>query len=147
MSLFFTLDTLGLSFTKNLNWQCNISTLAKLASRKFGVPWRLRPFFSPSKFLALYRVLTLPCMEYGSHVRGGSTYTALLNRVESKVFRLINSPPLTDCLYSISHWCNVAYLSLFNGYVHADCSSDLGNYMPPPIVLLIPIKSIFLMQE
>ena len=43
-----TLNTLGLSFTKNLNWQFHISTLAKSASKKLGVLWRLRPFFSPS---------------------------------------------------------------------------------------------------
>ena len=40
--------------------------------------------------------------------RGGSTHTALLNRVESKIFRIINSPPLTDCLDSLSYRCNVA---------------------------------------
>ena len=43
-----TLNTLGLSFTKNLNWQFHISTLAKSASKKIGVLLRLRPFFSPS---------------------------------------------------------------------------------------------------
>ena len=44
---------------------------------------------------------------------GGSTHTAPLNRVEPKAFHLINSPPLTDCLDSLSHQCNVAFLSLF----------------------------------
>ena len=43
---------------------------------------------------------------------GGSTHIALLNRVEFKAIRLINSPPLTDCLDSLSHRRNVApYLS------------------------------------
>ena len=59
---------------------------------------------------------------------GGSTHTALLNRVESKAFRLINSPPLTDC-----HRHNVTSLSLFYHYFHADCSSELSNCMPPPL--------------
>ena len=32
-----TLNTLGLSITKNLNWQFHISTFAKSASKKLGV--------------------------------------------------------------------------------------------------------------
>ena len=83
-----TLNTLGLSLDKNLNWQFHIFTLAKSVSKKLGVLWRLRPFFSPSQLLALYMGIIRPCMEYGSHVLGCSTHTALLNRVESKVFRL-----------------------------------------------------------
>ena len=87
---------------------------------------------------------------------GGSTHTALLNRVESKTFRLINSPPLTDCLDFISHCRNVASLFIFYRYFHADCSSGLANCMPPPsrglaaqdfLLLLILIPSIYLMQE
>ena len=128
-----TMNILGLSFTKNLNWKSHISSLAKTASRKLGVLWRLRPFFSPSQLLALYRGLIRPCMEYVSHVWGGSTHTALLNRVESKAFRLINSSPLTDCLQSLNHRRNVASLALFYRYFHAHCSSELANCMPPPL--------------
>ena len=72
-------------------------------------------------------------MEYGAHVWGGSTRTALLNRVEYKTFRLIDSPPLTDCLDSLSHRRNVAYLSIFYRYIHADCSSEIANCMPPSL--------------
>ena len=64
---------------------------------------------------------------------GDSTHTTLLNRVESKAFRLINSPPLTDCLDSLSHQHDVASLFLFCLYFHADCSSELANCMPPPL--------------
>ena len=110
-----------------------ISTLAKPAFKKLGVIWCLRPFVSPSELLAPYKSLIRPCMEYGSHVWGGSTHTALLNRVESKAFRLINSPPLTDCLDFLSHQRNVAFLSLFYRYLHADCSSELANCMPLPL--------------
>ena len=69
-------------------------------------------------------------MEYASHVWGGFTHTALLNKVESKAFRLINSSPLTDCLQPLSHHRNVASLALFYRYFHANCSSDLANCMP-----------------
>ena len=70
-------------------------------------------------------------MEYASHVWGGSTHIALLNRVEAKAFRLINSSPLTDCLQPLSHRRNVASLALFYRYFHANCSSDLANCVPP----------------
>ena len=54
LALSSTLNTLDLSFTKNLNWQFHSSTPAKSAFKKLGVLWRLRPFFSPSQLLALY---------------------------------------------------------------------------------------------
>ena len=90
------------------------------------------------------------------HVWRGLTHTALLNRMESKVFRLINSPPLTDCLDFLSHRRNVAYVSLFSCYVHVDCSSELANCMPPSLpqpcctglsTFSYPSLSIFLLQE
>ena len=89
--------------------------------------------FSPSQLLALYRGLIRPCTEYGSHIWRGLTHIALLNRVGSKAFRFINSPSLTDCIDTYSHWRNVASLSLFYRHFHADCSSELANCMPPPI--------------
>ena len=64
---------------------------------------------------------------------GGSTHTASLNRMEPKAFRQINSPPLTDCLDTLSHCFNVASLSIFYRYFHADCSSELANCMPYPL--------------
>ncbi|MPC53713.1 hypothetical protein E2C01_047611 [Portunus trituberculatus] len=51
-------------------------------------------------------------MEYSSHV-WDSTHTVLLERVESKAFCLINSPPLTDCLQPLSHCRNIASLFIF----------------------------------
>ncbi|MPC32023.1 hypothetical protein E2C01_025326 [Portunus trituberculatus] len=84
--------------------------------------------------LALYKGFIRPCMEYGSDVWGGSTHTALLNKVESKAFRLINSSPLTDCLDSLSHRRNVASLSVFYRCFHAVCSSELANCMPSPLL-------------
>ena len=83
-----------------------------------------------TQLFALYRGLIHPCMEYGSHVWGDSTHTALLNRVESKAFCSINSPPLTDCLDFLNHRRNVASLSIFYRYFHADCSSELANCLP-----------------
>ena len=135
LSLSSTLkNTLDVSSTQNINWRFHTSTLAESASKKLSVLWRLRPFFSPFQLLALYMDLVRPCMEYGSYVWGSSTHTVLLDRVESKAFRLINSLPLTDCLDNLSHRRNVAFLSIFYSYFHADCSSEIANRMPPPLL-------------
>ena len=53
-----------------------------------------------------------------------------LNKVESKVFCLTDSPPLTDCLQPLTLRCNVATLAICYRYFHANCSSELANYMP-----------------
>ena len=89
---------------------------------------------SPGVFHRTAGVCCLLLCMYGSHVREGSTHTALLNRVESKACCLINHRPLTDCLNYLSHWCNVASLYICYHYFHADCSSELTNCMPPPLL-------------
>ncbi len=126
-----TLNILGLSLSNDLNWKFHISSLAKSASAKLDVLYRLQQHFSPSQMLTIYKGLVRPCMEYASHIWGGSTHTALLNRVESKAFRLINSPPLTDCILPLNLRREVASLSIFYRYFHAKCSSELANCMPP----------------
>ncbi len=107
------------------------ASLAKSASSKLGVLHRLQPFFSPNQLLTIYRALVRPCMEYACHVWGGSTHTALLNSVESKAFRLIRSPALTSSLLPLKSRREVASLSIFYRYFHANCSSELANCMPP----------------
>merc|ERR1711980_32649 len=75
---------------------------------------------------------------------------------ESKAFRLINSPPLTDCLQSLIIRRNVSFLSISYRYFHGNCSSELANCMPPPsgglaapdfLLILTPFLSNSLMQE
>src|ERR1051325_10561441 len=43
----------------------------------------LQYFFTPPQLLALYRGVVCPCMKYASHIWGGSTDTAILEKVES----------------------------------------------------------------
>ena len=50
---------------------------------------------------------------------GGSTHTAVLNRVESKAFRLINSSPLTDYLQPL-FLCRNGVTTLENLVVERD---------------------------
>ena len=128
-----SLNILGISFSSDFSWKSHISSLAKTASMKLGVLYRLRGFLSPTQLLALYRGLIRPCMEYSSHVWGGSSHTSLLDRVESKAFRLINSPPLTNSLQPLSLRRNVASLSLFYRYYNRHCSSELAHCMFPPL--------------
>ncbi|KAL7631072.1 UNVERIFIED_CONTAM: hypothetical protein RMT77_018626 [Armadillidium vulgare] len=72
-------------------------------------------------------------MEYASHIWGGSTHTALLEKVESGAFRLINSPALANSLQSLSARRIVASLSLYYRYYNKHCSSELSRRIPPPL--------------
>ncbi|KAL7633236.1 UNVERIFIED_CONTAM: hypothetical protein RMT77_016340 [Armadillidium vulgare] len=72
-------------------------------------------------------------MEYASHIWGGFTHTALLEKVASRAFRLINSPSLTKSLQSLSSRRIVASLSLYYRYYNRHCSSELSRRIPPPL--------------
>src|ERR1044072_8311266 len=104
------LNILGVSFSRDLSWKDHLTSLSKQASKRLGVLRRLQHFFTPPQLLALYRCVVRPCMEYASHIWGGSTHTALLEKVESRAFRLINSP----ALQSLSARRIVASLSLLS---------------------------------
>ncbi len=66
-----TINILGLSLSKDLNWELHISSLAKSASSKLGVLYRFKHYFSPSQLLTVYKGLVRPFMEYACHVWGG----------------------------------------------------------------------------
>src|ERR1044072_3127835 len=127
------LNILGVSFSRDLSWKDHITSLSKQASKRLGVLRRLQHFFTPPQLLALYRGVVRPCMEYASHIWGGSTHTALLEKVESRAFRLINSPALTNSLQSLSARRIVASLSLYYRYYNRHCSSELSDRIPPPL--------------
>ncbi len=150
-----TLNILGLSNTQNLKWKLYIS-LTKSAPSKLGVLYLLRQCLSPAQLMSIYRGLVRTRMEYASLVWGGSTHTALLERVESKALRLISSPSSTDNLLPLKSRRQVASLSILYRYFHSDCSSELANYMPLPSrglaapafpLKLIPLLSKSLMLE
>ncbi len=136
LSLFFNntelspshiLKSLGLSFTQKLNWKFNIFLLLNQLPlcQVFCIVFS---HFSPHQLLTVYRGLVRPCMEYACHVCwGGSTHTALLDRVESKAFRLIRSPLLIIYLLPLNFRRSVASLSIFYCYFHANCSSELAE--------------------
>ena len=62
-----------------------------------------------------------------------STHTELLNKIESKAFCLTDSLPLTDCFQTLTLCHNVASLTIFYRYFHANCSFELANCMLPSL--------------
>src|ERR1700755_1554587 len=72
-------------------------------------------------------------MEYASHIWGGSTHTVILEKVESRAFRLIYSLALTNSLQSFSARRIVASLSLHYRYYNGHCSSELSLRIPHPL--------------
>ncbi|KAL7647784.1 UNVERIFIED_CONTAM: hypothetical protein RMT77_001393 [Armadillidium vulgare] len=127
------LNILGVSFSRDLSWNDHITSLSKQASKRLGVLRRLQYFFTQPLLLALYMGVVRPCMEYASHIWGGSTHTAILEKVESRAFRLINSPALNNSLQSFSARRTVASLSLYYRYYNGHCSSELSRRISPPL--------------
>ena len=56
-----------------------------------------------------------------------------LTNYSTKLFRLINSPALTNTLQSLSTRRDVASLSLFYRYYHGHCSSEIFQCTPNPL--------------
>ena len=128
-----SMNLLGITVTSNLSWKPHIMGIAKAASKKLGVLFRCRTFFSSEQLLRLYKGLIRPCMEYCSHIWGGSSSVSLLDRVESKAIRLINCPRLTSKLDPLALRRNVGSLSLFYRYYFGFCSRELAACVPPPL--------------
>merc|ERR1712212_1258368 len=127
-----TFHLFGLTISSNLSWKPHIQQIAKSVSAKLGILFRCRPFFTSEQLLRIYKGLIRPCLEYCSHVWGGSSSTYLLDRVESKAFRLINAPLLTSQLPSLKLRRDVASLSLFYRYYFGRCSDELYYCVPGP---------------
>ena len=128
-----SINILGIQVASNLSWRDHITNIAKSASKKLGVLFRFREYFSASQLLKIYVGLIRPCLEYCSHIWGASPYTYLLDRVESKAIRLIGDASVTSSLDSLSLRRKVASLSLFYKYYFGHCSVELAGCVPPPL--------------
>ena len=128
-----SVNILGLEISANLSWRNHIEGIAKSASKKLGVLFKCRSFFSSAELLQLYVGLIRPCVEYCSHVWGGSPYTRLLDRVEAKAFRLVGDARLTSSLDSLSLRRRVASLTIFYRLYFGYCSHELKSIIPPPL--------------
>ena len=100
---------------------------------KIGAFFRIRHYFTPEQLLAIYKSFIRPCMEYCSHVWGGSPATRLLERIERRAMRLINFDYLCRSLDSLSLRRTVRALTIFYRYYHGYCSEELAACIPPPV--------------
>ena len=116
-----------------LQIKSNIVQIAKSASKKLGVLFRCKQYFSAAQLFKLYTGFIRPCLEYCSHIWGSSPYTSLLDRIESKAIRLIGDPSLTSTLDPLSLRRKMASLSLFYRYYFGHCSDELAACIPPPM--------------
>ena len=128
-----SINSLGVQITSNLSWKAQIDQIAKSACRKLDVLFRCRIYFSSDQLLKIYIGLIRPCLEYCSHIWSGSSYACILDRIESKAFRLINDRNLTDPLDPLHLCCKVASLSFFYRYYFGHCYSQLKDWVPQPI--------------
>ena len=130
-----SITLLGLSISSNLTWKPHIISIAKHASQKLGFLSRARGEFSPSQLLTICKAQIRSSLEYCSHVWGSAPKSSLhlLDRVQSKAIRLINSPNLTNSLQSLSHRRLVADLSIFYRCFHGHCSQEIKNIIPDPV--------------
>ena len=95
------------------------------------------------------------CMEYFSHVWGGSTHITLLDRMELKAFRFIIFSPLT--VFSLSLFAGMLYLLLSSITISMMSSllilitgcfpSSCGLAAQDFLLALTPLLSNFLKQE
>ena len=126
---------LGLSISSNLTRKAYVNSIAKHASQKLGFLSRACGYLSPSQLLAICKSQIRPSLEYCSHVWDGApkSYLHLLDRVQSKAIRLINTPNLTNSLQSLSHRRLFAEHSIFYSYCHGQCSQEIKNIIPDPV--------------
>lgn len=135
LTLTDSLPLLGLSISPDLNWKTHISSIAKGASRKLGFLFRARSYFTSAQLLTLYKSQIRPSIEYCSHVWGGAPQSSLslLDKIQAKAIRLINSSNLTNNLQSLSHRRYVADLSIFYRFYHGHCSQEIQDIVPIPL--------------
>ena len=131
-----SIDVLGVKITKSLSWTEHIQNIYKTASQKLGLLYKTKPYFSDDQLLIIYKSHIRSQMEYCSPVwgGGGSVALGLLDRIQNRACRLINSPRLTQNLSSLQLRRDVASLSLFYRYYHGHCSQELSTMIPPPLV-------------
>ena len=128
-----SINILGIQISSKFSWRSHIIQIAKSASKKLGVLFRCRKFFTSAQLFKLYIGLIRPCLEYCSHIWGSSPAVFLLDRVQSKAIRLINDHSLTSSLDSLSLRREVASLSLFYRYYFGHCSAELRDRVPRPL--------------
>nr|CAI5829969.1 unnamed protein product [Callosobruchus analis] len=127
---------LGINISGNMSWHDHVVSIAKTASRKLGVLFRCRKLYTPEQLLLLYRAQIRPSLEYCSHVWSCAPKHSLklLDSIQNRAVRLIDTPNLTRDLDSLEHRRRVAALSLFCRFYHGRCSRELSQIITPKAV-------------
>ena len=121
-----------LQISSSLSWREHIVQIAKSSSKKkLGILYRSKQYFNSAQLFKLYTGFIRPCLEYCSHIWGSSPNNSFLDRVESKVIRLIGEPSLTSTLDPLFFRRKVASLSLFYHHYFGHCSDELAACIPP----------------
>nr|CAI5845523.1 unnamed protein product [Callosobruchus analis] len=95
-----------------------------------------RKLYTPEQLLLLYRAQIRPSLEYCSHVWGCAPKHSLklLDSIQNRAVKLIDTDNLTKDLHSLEHRRRVAGLSLFYRFYHGRCSSELSQIITPKAV-------------
>ena len=128
------IDILGVTLNTNLSWTSYVKTVAKNASKKLGLMYRVREFFTDEQLALIYKSHVRSQMEYCSPLWGGCGDVALrqLDKIQNKAIRLINNPTITNEFPPLSIRRDVASLALFYRYFHGKCSEGLASIVPLP---------------
>jgi hypothetical protein len=124
------LECLGLSISSTLSWREHLMRCVSAAARRLGALFRVARFFSPQQLLKIYRSGIRPCIEYASHVWGGSTSAWLLERVDRRARRLVRDLELTRELLPLAHRRSVADLTIFFKMFSKITSIEASSLIP-----------------
>merc|ERR1712002_781963 len=83
------INILGVNITHKLSWRQHILELARSASKKLGVLFRCRAYFTSQQLLQLYVGLIRPCMEYCSHIWGAHLLFRCLTELSPRLSVLL----------------------------------------------------------
>nr|CAI5868241.1 unnamed protein product [Callosobruchus analis] len=97
---------------------------------------RKKKLYTPEQLLLLYKAQIRPSLEYCSHVWGCAPKHSLklLDSIQNRAVKLIDTDNLTKDLHSLQHRRRVAGLSLFCRFYHGRCSSELSQIITPKAV-------------
>jgi hypothetical protein len=126
------LDILGIAVSRDLSWREHLLSLVAAAAKKLGALFRVVNFFTPEQLKTIYQSNIRPCIEYCSHIWGGSSSVWLLDSIDRRAKRLIGEHELTNNMQSLQHRRKVAALSILYKIYHGQCSEELHSVLPPP---------------
>ncbi|VEN34323.1 unnamed protein product, partial [Callosobruchus maculatus] len=127
---------LGINSNNNMSCHDHVVSVAKTASQKLGVLFPCRKLYTPEQLLLLYKAQIRRSLEYCSHVWGCAPKHSLklLDTMQKRAIRSIDTPNLTKDLHSLEDRRRVADLSLFYRFYHGRCSSELSRIITPKAV-------------